>query len=99
MNLKYIHKEDLDELTKAWDFGTDDLTSWFSSKIFKEYSAAQDYAYLLGLNRGRENCLDVVDALKDIVELWDTMVPTIYINDMHLKARAALSKFQGDNHE
>jgi hypothetical protein len=38
---------------------------------------------------------ELVDALREIVEYWDSIVPTDCVNEMHTKARAALVKATG----
>jgi hypothetical protein len=35
---------------------------------------------------------DLLEALKDIVEFWDSIVPTDAVNQMHINARAAIAK-------
>jgi hypothetical protein len=35
---------------------------------------------------------DLLEALKDIVEFWDSIVPTDAVNQMHINARAAIVK-------
>jgi hypothetical protein len=36
--------------------------------------------------------VDLLEALKDIVEFWDSIVPTDAVNQMHINARAAIAK-------
>lgn len=45
--------------------------------------------------RLRDAAPDLLKALEEIVEFWDSIVPTDCINEMHVKARAAISKAKG----
>ncbi len=38
---------------------------------------------------------DLLEALKDIVGFWDSIVPTDAVNQMHINARAAIAKATG----
>jgi hypothetical protein len=38
---------------------------------------------------------DLLEALSDVVKFWDSIVPTDCVNDMHIKARAAIAKATG----
>jgi hypothetical protein len=38
---------------------------------------------------------DLLEALSDVVKFWDSIVPTDCVNDMHIKARAAIAKAVG----
>jgi hypothetical protein len=38
---------------------------------------------------------DLLEALKEIVTYWDSIVPTDCVNDMHIKARTAIAKATG----
>lgn len=62
---------------------------------------ATKHAYLLGLKRGQENCAELVKALKQIAAIQDQMFGSDWeeIEEARTIARAALSKFQGENHE
>jgi L-alanine-DL-glutamate epimerase-like enolase superfamily enzyme len=40
---------------------------------------------------------DLLEALKDIVEFWDSIVPTDAVNQMHINARAAIAKATGES--
>jgi hypothetical protein len=51
---------------------------------------ASHYECLLRVNA------ELVDALREIVEYWDSIVPTDCVNEMHTKARAALVKATGE---
>ena len=35
---------------------------------------------------------ELLQALKEIVGFWDAHVPTVLVNEMHAKARAAIAK-------
>lgn len=35
---------------------------------------------------------ELLEALKEVVGYWDSIVPTDCVNDMHIKARAAIEK-------
>ena len=37
----------------------------------------------------------LLEALRDIVEYWDSIVPTDCVNEMHIKARATIAKATG----
>ena len=65
------------------------------------FMAAQNHAYQLGLKRGQENCAVLVEALKQIAAIQDQMFGSDWeeIEEARTIARAALSKFQGENHE
>jgi hypothetical protein len=78
-----MNPKDLDEIVNDWDLGTD-------------YRKAQDHAYALGLKRGKADCAELVNVLTAIIAdgLHCDVVP-----HLHEKASAALSKFQGENHE
>ena len=39
---------------------------------------------------------DLLDSLREIVEYWNSIVPTDCVNDMHIKARAAIVKATGE---
>jgi len=39
---------------------------------------------------------ELLEALKDIVEFWDSIVPTDAVNQMHINARAAIAKATGE---
>ena len=39
---------------------------------------------------------DLLEALREIVEYWDSIVPTDCVNEMHIKARAAIAKATGE---
>lgn len=38
---------------------------------------------------------DLLEALSEVVEFWDSIVPTDCINEMPIKARAAIAKASG----
>jgi hypothetical protein len=40
---------------------------------------------------------DLLEALKDIVGFWDSIVPTDAVNQMHINARAAIAKATGES--
>jgi len=39
---------------------------------------------------------DLLKALTDIVEFWDSIVPTDAVNQMHINAHAAIAKATGE---
>jgi hypothetical protein len=39
---------------------------------------------------------DLLEALREIVEYWDSIVPTDCVNTMHTKAHAAIAKATGE---
>jgi hypothetical protein len=42
---------------------------------------------------------DLLEVLQQIVGFWDEIVPTDCVNEMHIKARAAIAKATGEHHE
>jgi hypothetical protein len=40
---------------------------------------------------------DLLEVLSEVVKFWDSIVPTDCINDMHIKARAAIARAEGEN--
>jgi hypothetical protein len=66
------------------------------------YNAAvidvQKHAYAIGLRRGQENCAELVAALRECIEFAEDYGSFQSLASIE-KAHAALSKFQGENHE
>jgi hypothetical protein len=56
----------------------------------------QDYEIATANARLIAAAPDLLEALKDIVEFWDSIVPTDAVNQMHINARAAIAKATGE---
>lgn len=91
-----MNADDLDELTAKWFQETS------SVNIDGAIKATQAHAYQLGLKRGQANCAELAAALKALYDLPDydgTVVTSTVRRNTKQMARAAISKFQGENHE
>ena len=58
--------------------------------IVEDHKIAEANAHLIAA------APEILEALKDIVEFWDSIVPTDAVNQMHINARAAIAKATGE---
>jgi hypothetical protein len=67
-----------------------------------EYSPSLAYVWGEGEEQAEANARliaaapELLEALKEIVGFWDSIVPGECVNDMHVKARAAIAKATGE---